>query len=165
MRPVPSTILILLIAALCSLCVWQWWRESELRQITLQQQNEIGKTANEHLEMQSRIKETDAEILRLTASVADLRANSVSKETLDEQIQYQKKLQGTLEKQGTVLLQQNESITKQNEAIALQNTAIKQANETIKKLVEERDKLVKQVNDVTARYNTLAKAPKPEPSR
>lgn len=161
MRPIPSTILILLIAALCSLCVWQWWRESDLRQITVKQQNEIIRITGERQEMESRIKEADLEILRLTTSVTDLRANSVSKEALDEQSQRQKKLSETLEKQGTVLQMQNESITKQNEAIATQNTAIKQANETIKKLVEERDKLVKQVNDVTARYNALAKVPKP----
>ncbi len=165
MRPISQTILILLIAALCSLCVWQWWRESGLRQITVQQQNEIAKITGERQEMESRIKEADLEILRLTVSVTDLRTNSVSREALDEQIQHQKKLQETLEKQGTVLQLQNESITKQNEAIATQNTAMKQANETIKKLVEERDKLVKQVNDVTARYNELAKAPKAAPAQ
>lgn len=164
MRPLSQTVLILLIAALCGLSVWQWWRESDLRQITAQQQNEIGKITGERQEMESRIKEANLEILRLTASVTDMRANSVSKEALDEQIQHQKKLSETLERQGTVLLQQNESITKQNEAIATQNTAIKQANETIKKLVEERDKLVKQVNDVTARYNELAKGPKTAPA-
>lgn len=165
MRPVSQSILLLLIAALCSLCVWQWWRESSLRQITVEQQGEISKLTAGTLEMESRIKEADMEILRLTASVTDLRTNSVSKEAMDEQMQNNKKLHETLEKQGAVLLQQNESITRQNEAIATQNTAIKQANETIKKLVEERDKLVKQVNDVTARYNELAKAPKPVPAQ
>ncbi|MEY4483214.1 MAG: hypothetical protein RL693_666 [Verrucomicrobiota bacterium] len=164
MRPISQPILILLIAILCSLCVWQWWRESSLREITVQQRNEISKLSTERQEMESRIKEADMEILRLTSSVTDLRTNSVSKEALDELAQNRKRLQETLEKQSLLLRQQNESIVTQNEALTTQNIAIKQANETIKKLVEDRDKLVKQINEVTLRYNELAKAPKSAPA-
>lgn len=156
MRPVSQTILILLISALCSLCVWQWWRESNLREITVQQLNEISKLTTERQEMESRVKETDVEILRLTTNITDLRINSVSKEAMDEQIQSNKRFLESMEKQSSLLKRQNESIAKQNEALTTQNNAIKQANETIKKLSEDRDRLVKQLNEVTTLYNKLA---------
>lgn len=165
MRPVSQAILIVIIAALCGLSVWQWWRESRLRQIDVQQRKDIAGLTTARDELESRVKNADIEILRLTGTISDLRVNSVSRETLEEQKQLSQKQDGMVEKQNALLLQQKDILTKQGEAIATQNTAIQQANDTIKKLAEERDKLVKKLNEVTALYNKLSQTPKPGPAQ
>ena len=153
MRPVPNLILSLLLLALCGLCAWQWNRESRLRSLAAAQHDEITAITTERDELQSRVKAADAEVLRITASLAEQRASSVSKETHAEILQANMTLRDAANKQGTM-------ITEQNELLAKQNTAMQQANESIKKLSTARDDLAKRLNEVTALYNKLAKPPK-----
>jgi len=126
----------------------QWWRESTLREMVVAQRVELAKTIAGHEDLEARMKESDAEILRLTAALGELRANSVSKHDLEEVKEINTQLRETVAKQ-------NQAIRDENEAVAKQNAAIQQANETIKKLADERDALAKRVNEVTAKYNKL----------
>jgi DNA repair exonuclease SbcCD ATPase subunit len=96
------------------------------------------------------VKAADGEVLRITASLAELRANSVAKEVHAEVLDANAMLQENIIKQNTAITQQNELLTKQN-------AVIQQANEQGKKLAGERDELAKRLNEVTARYNQLAK--------
>jgi methyl-accepting chemotaxis protein len=149
MRPVPQSLLLALLIALCALCAWQWWRESALREMAIAQRGEVFRIAAERDDLASRMKAADAEILRLTAALTDLRSHSVSKQVYDEMVQSGQRLRDTAEKQNVTIKDQNESITKQN-------AAVQQANQNIRKLTTERDDLARRVNDMTALYNKLA---------
>ncbi len=153
MRPVPQTILLVLLAALCGLCAVQWWRESALRETAVAQRDALGALTGERDELTGRMKAADAEILRLTAAHADLRANSVSKQAHEEIAQANAHLRESVEKQ-------NAAIKEQNEAIAKQNLAVQQANESIRRLTAERDGLARRVNEVTELYNKLVQGKK-----
>jgi chromosome segregation ATPase len=150
MRPVPPAFLISLIVLLCALCAWQWHREVGLRTIALRQDGELAGIRAAHAELETRVKAADAEILRLTSSMNELRTNSVSKQQHDEALTVNTQMREDIGKQNEVIKQQNESIT-------AANVSIEKANESIAKLTSERDRLAKQLNDVTAQYNALAK--------
>lgn len=150
MKPVPNTVLSLLLIALCGLCAWQWHRETQLRSLATTQRDELISLHQKHDELEAHMKAADAEVLRLTQSLADLRANSVSKDIHAEVVEANSKLRLTITKQ-------NMAITQQNELIAKQNSTIQTANDNLKKLAVERDDLAKRLNDVTALYNKLVK--------
>lgn len=150
MKPVPNILLSLLLIALCGLCGWQWHRETQLRSLAATQRDELIALHQKHDELEARVKAADAEVLRLTQSLADLRANSVSKTTHAEVVEANTKLRAMITKQ-------NAAITQQNELISKQNTTIQTANENLKKLAAERDDLAKRLNEVTALYNKLVK--------
>jgi methyl-accepting chemotaxis protein len=150
MRPVPATFLLTLIVALCVLCAWQWNREVQLRKIVVDQRGELESLRASRDEIETRVRTADAEILRLTGSLNELRGNSVPKLEHEEVLEQSKRMSDAITKQ-------NALITEQNESIAKANAGIQQANETIKKVTTERDGLAKQLNEVTERYNALAK--------
>jgi len=150
MKPVPNIVLSILLAALCGLCAWQWHRERELRALAASQRDEVIGLTTKRDELEARVKAADGEVLRITASLAELRANSVAKEVHTEAVEANAILRENIIKQNTAITQQNELLTKQN-------SLIQQANEQTKKLVGERDELAKRLNEVTARYNQLAK--------
>ena len=150
MRPVPVPFLLTLVVGLCFLCAWQWHRETELRKIVVAQREELDLLKAEREEVDTRVRAADAEILRLTGSLNEVRANSVSKQEHEDLSQQNKRM-------GEMIEKQNALITSQNESIAKANTGIEQANESIKKLTGERDALAKRINEVTERYNALAK--------
>lgn len=150
MKPVPNIALSLLLIALCVLSGWQWNRERSLREVVHGQRDQLHAITSVRDDLTARVKAADAEVLRLTASLAELRTNSVSKEAHDETVAAATKLRESVAKQ-------NAAITEQNELLAKQNTAIQQANENITKLTTERDSLAKRLNDVTARYNAAVK--------
>ena len=150
MRPVPASFLLTLIVALCALCAWQWNREVALRKIVVEQRGELESLRASRDEIETRVRTADAEILRLTGSLNELRTNSIPKQE-HEDVQDQNK------RMSEAIAKQNALITEQNESIAKANTAIQQANETIKKVTTERDGLAKQLNEVTERYNALAR--------
>lgn len=152
MKPVPNIALSVLLIALCGLCAWQWNRERSLRELLQSQGSQLHAVTTERDELSARMKAADAEILRLTASIAELRTNSVAKEVHEETITAAKTQRETLAKQNAAITQQNEIITKQN-------GAIQQANDSIQKLTAERDSLAKRLNDVTAKFNELVKKP------
>ncbi|WP_050030220.1 hypothetical protein [Verrucomicrobium sp. BvORR034] len=155
MRPISSTILVTLLAAVCGLCTIQWYRESDLRQLGVDLRNETTKLAGANQELENRVKAADGEILRLTASLGELRQTSVSKQEHEEQTILNTQLREMAEKQNAAIKQQNESIEKQNALIEQANVAIKQGNETIKKITDERDSLSKKLNETVAKYNKL----------
>lgn len=150
MKPVPSSLLLVLLLALCGLCAWQWQRESALRRIVSTQLAEVNQLVAERSELESRAKAADAEILRLTGTLAELKANSVDKQTHDEVLAANTTMRESIEKQNTAIKDLNETIAKAS-------LAIQQANESITKLTTERDALAKRLNEVTAKYNALAK--------
>ena len=154
MRPVPSPVLITLLVLLCALCAWQWHRETGLRRIVAQRLEEVTELRAERDEIETRVKAADAEILRLTASLNELRTTSVAKVQHDEVLSANAQMRGSVEKQNALILQQNEALTRANESI-------QRANDTIKSLTAERDSLAKRVNEVTALYNKLANPAKP----
>lgn len=150
MKPVPNILLSLLLLALCGLCAWQWNRERSLRDLVGTQQTQISTLTAKHNDLEARVKAANAEVLRITASLGELRANSVSKEVHTEALKTGTTLRDTVTKQNAAITQQNEMITKQN-------TAVQQANDNIKKLTTERDDLAKRLNEVSAKYNELIK--------
>lgn len=150
MRPVPASFLLILIVALCVLCSWQWQREMGLRKIVNRQATELQTLQAERDEIESRVRAADAEILRLTGSMNELRGNSVAKQEHDDLLDQARRMNEAITKQNTM-------ITEQNEAIAKANESIQRANETIKNLTTERDELVRRINEVTDKYNALAK--------
>ena len=151
MKPVPNIVLSLLLIALCGLCAWQWDRESKLRLQLKAKVMALNVATTQRDELEARVKAADAEVLRITASLAELRANSVSKETHSEALQANTLLRENIEKQNTAITQQNERLSKQN-------AAIQQLNDNLKKLATERDDLAKRLNDVTAMYNKAIKS-------
>ncbi|MBL9142168.1 MAG: hypothetical protein JNM99_00680 [Verrucomicrobiaceae bacterium] len=150
MKPVPNILLSLLLIALCGLCGWQWHRETQLRALAASQREAIEVLTAKRDDLDTRVKAADAEVLRLTQALAELRANSVSKDIHAEIVETNTKLRDAITKQ-------NAAITQQNELIAKQNAAIQIANDNLKKLATERDDLAKRLNDVTAMYNKLVK--------
>jgi len=150
MKPLPSSFLIVLLLALCGLCAWQWHRESELRLLLKAKLTEVQQLSIQRNELETRVKAADAEILRLTGALADLRANSVDKQLHEDVVAANAQMREAIEKQNMAIKDQNESLAKANAAIRL-------ANENLKKVVAEREALAKRINEVTALYNALAK--------
>ena len=151
MRPIPNIVLSVLLLALCSLCAWQWQRESRLRALATGQRDELTSLSSDLTLLMIQTKAADAEILRLTGALSELRANSIAKEIHDEALQANAKLK-------EVATQQNAAITQQNELLTKQNATVQQANEQIKRLANERDDLAKRLNEVTAKFNQLAES-------
>lgn len=141
MKPIPPAALITLILALCGLCIWQWQREAALRRINQQHTTELVKLQAEHTSLTARATTANAEILRLTGTLNELRNSSISTTAHDEALAARTSLQSMAEKQ--------------NAAITQQNQAIQQANETIQKLTTERASLARRLNEVTAKYNAV----------
>lgn len=152
MRPVPPSILILLLLAMCGLCAVQWWRESGLREIAVTLRSDLATMTVERDRLNERAKSADAEILRLTAAFTDLRSNSVSRDEHAALLQILENLRCQMDLQNSV-------IAEQNAAVKAQGLSTQNANEIIRKLVAERDGLAARVNEVTARYNALIKKP------
>lgn len=156
MRPVSSYILSILLLAICGLCGYQWWRETELRRLAQNQRDELLRHEAKDVEQETRIKSADAEILRLTGTLSELRSTSVSKEEFEELKSAAESHVASINKQNEIILQQNEAIRKQNEIVEQLNSSVLKANDTIKRLVEQRDQLAQRLNDLTQRYNKLA---------
>ena len=161
MKPVPNLILSALLIALCGLCFWQWHREARLRALVSSQGDQLVALTGMRDDLEARVKAADAEVLRITASMAELRANSVSKEVHDEVLKANATLRESAIKQIAAITQQNAAITQQNELITKQNASIQRANDNLKKLITERDDLAKRLNELTALYNKLAKPGSP----
>lgn len=157
-RPIPPTILISAILGLCVLCASQWYRESKLQKIGVDQRTELINLKFENEELVAYAKKADAEILALNGSLGELRANSVSIVEHEELLHNLAEARQNQSKQNENILKQYEQITIQNEAITIANTSIEKANETIKKLTAERDGLVKKLNDLTSKYNKMVKS-------
>ena len=152
MRPVRSSILVLLLVAMCGLCGVQWWRESRLREVAVTLRTDLSAMTAERDHLNERAKSADAEILRLTAAFTELRSTSVPREDHDSALQAIESLYCQLHYQNTI-------IEEQNVAVKAQGLSTQSANEIIKKLVAERDVLVRRTNEMTAKYNALLKRP------
>src|SRR6187200_3430490 len=110
MRPIPSSLLLVLILLLCGLCALQWHRESELRDIVLRQGAELASLRAAQGEIEARVKTADAEILRLTASTSELRDNSVSKQQYDGALQANLQMKADVEKLNEAIKQRDKSL-------------------------------------------------------
>lgn len=152
MRPVPSSILVLLLLAMCGLCGVQWWRESRLREVAVTLRTDLSTMTGDRDHLNERAKAADAEILRLTTAFTTLRATSVSREEHGAALQAIELLRCQLDYQNSI-------ITEQNAAVKAQGLSTQGANEIIRKLVVERDELVRRTNELTAKYNALLKRP------
>lgn len=149
-RPVPVGILLLLLAGLCGLCAWQWKREALLRDLTRRQLAELGDLRKALQENATRAKTADAEILRLTEALADIKTASVSKTQYDETTASAKAL-----REG--VLKQNAALKEQQEALLKANAAVAQANQSIQKLTAERNGLAEKLSALSLQYNKLVK--------
>lgn len=151
MNPVPLRLLLLLLTALTAVCLGQWWRESDIHRLAVEQRRQIADLAALKTELEARTKAADAEILRLTAALAELRASSVSKDIHSETEQ-------KLNEARSLVTRQNEAITTQNTAISQLNDSVTKANAGIKALAAERDALADRLNELTDKYNALVKS-------
>ncbi len=148
MRPLPTWFLLGLLVALCGLCGWQWHRETTLRRLSEAHARGESQALADVAELTERAKATDAEILRLTGALSELKSTSVSKELHEEATAAIEQLKTTLQEAANRLTQQQTALTQQN-------GLLEQANTTIQKLTAERDALVKRLNETTANYNKL----------
>ena len=137
------TLLLLLLPAMCLLCGVQWWRESQLRELSLTQRQELVAIQAKSEQLNERVKAADAEILRLTADLNDLRATSVPKTDLEAAVATGEKLKAQLQTA--------------SEALTRQNAAIEKANQIIQKTATERDELARKANELAEKYNGLVK--------
>jgi chromosome segregation ATPase len=146
MKPFSPLLLGGLILALCGLCLWQWQRESSIRQLATEQQSEITTLRTSFSEAEARAQSANAEILRLTGTVQELRTTSIPKATHDETLASLDQLKKHIEQQAQAITQRDQIVTKNNDVTA-------QANTAISKLTRERDDLAKRVNDLTKKLN------------
>ena len=149
-RPVPLGILLLLLLGLCGLCAWQWNREELLRDLTRRQLAENTDLRKALEENSARAKAADAEILRLTETLSEIKTASVAKSQYDEALAAAQTL-----REG--VLKQNAALKDQQEALLKSNAAVTQANRAIEKLAAERDGLIQKLNALTLQYNKLVK--------
>ncbi len=149
-RPVPLGLLLLLLGGLCGLCAWQWNREELLRELTRRQLAEIGDLRKALDENSSRAKAADAEILRLTEALADIKTASVSKTQYDEAM-------GAAQTMREGVLKQNAALKEQQETLLKANSAVAQANQSIEKLTADRNSVTQKLNALTLEYNKLVK--------
>jgi chromosome segregation ATPase len=149
-RPVPLGILLLLLAGLCGLCAWQWNREELLRDLTRRQLAEISDLRKALDENSTHAKTADAEILRLTEALADIKTASVAKTQYDEAVAAAQTMREGVLKQNAALKEQQETLLKANAAMA-------QANQSIEKLTTDRAALTQKLNALTLEYNKLLK--------
>ena len=149
-RPVPLGILLLLLLGLCGLCAWQWNREELLRDLTRRQLAENADLRKALEENSARAKAGDAEILRLTETLSDIKTASVAKSQYDEALAAAQTM-----REG--VLKQNAALKEQQEALLKANAAVAQANRGVEKLAAERDGLIQKLNALTLQYNKLVK--------
>ena len=150
MRSVPPSVLLGLLLAMCGLCGVQWWRESQLRDLSVTLRQDLSSATAERDQLNARVKAADAEILRLNAAFNELRANSAPKADLEAAIEATAKLKAQV-------VTANEALARQNDALQQQTAAIQKANDIIKKTASERDDLARKVNEITVQYNALLK--------
>ena len=115
MKPVPQGVLLSLILTLCALCAWQWHREGSLRRISVQQGSELETLKVASQEADARIKAANSEILRLTGTVTELRANSIPIVQQEEMQQTNAELQD----KARLLQEQNSAIEVKNRQIEI----------------------------------------------
>jgi predicted nuclease with TOPRIM domain len=139
-------IFIALVAAFCGLCLWQWQRESALRDLAVGQERELIELRSDCADAEFRAQVANAEILRLTGAVSELRQNTVPQQTLDETRAALQELRDHVAKQAAAITQRDQNLTKMNETTV-------QANAMMKKLTQERDELARRLNEVTRLYN------------
>ena len=156
-RPVPLGILLLLLLGLCGLCAWQWNREEQLRDLTRRQLAENADLRKSLDENSARAKAGDAEILRLTETLSDIKTASVSKSQYDEALAAAQAM-----REG--VLKQNAALKEQQEALLKANAAVAQANHAIEKTAAERDGFIQKLNALTLQYNKLVKRLQAEPA-
>ena len=154
-RPVPLAILLLLLVGLCGLCAWQWNREEQLRELTRVQLVENAELRKALEESTTRAKAGDAEILRLTGALNEIKTASVAKTQYDEALEATRTM-----REG--VLKQNAALKDQQDALLKSQAAVAKANQTIEKLTTERDGLGKKLNSLTLEYNKLVKRLQPE---
>ena len=150
MRSVPPSVLLGLLLAMCGLCGVQWWRESQLRALSVTLRQNLSSTTAERDQLNARVKAADAEILRLNAAFNELRANSAPKADLEAATTANTKLKAQV-------VTANEALARQNDALQQQAAAIQKANDIIKKTADERDDLARKTNEITVQYNALLK--------
>ncbi len=156
-RPVPLGILLLLLLGLCGLCAWQWNREEQLRDLTRRQLAENADLRKALDENSARAKAGDAEILRLTETLSDIKTASVAKSQYDEALAAAQTM-----REG--VLKQNAALKEQQEALLKANAAVAQANHAIEKTAAERDGFIQKLNVLTLQYNKLVKRLQAEPA-
>lgn len=149
-RPVPLAILLLLLLGLCCLCAWQWNREELLRTLTRSQLSEIESLKKALDESSLHAKAGDAEILRLTEALNDIKTASVAKTQYEEAVTAAQTMREGVAKQNTALKEQQETLLKSQAAVS-------KANQTIERLTAERDGVGQKLNALTQQYNALAK--------
>lgn len=147
-RPVPLAILLLLLAGLCGLCAWQWHREELLRELARRQTAEIAGLRKSLDETTARSKAADAEILRLSEALSDIKTASVSKTQYEEAL-------ASAQTMREGVLKQNAALKEQQEMLLKANAAVGQANQAIEKLSAERNGLTQKLNALTLQYNKL----------
>jgi hypothetical protein len=156
MKPLPLKGLLGLLVALCLLCGWQFYREFGLREWNENLADRTVRLQVEVQELNSRAKAADAEYLRLTGALNELKATSIDRATHDAMVEANKKMAEGVEKQNAYISEQTNALEK---AVA----AVKQAQEQVAGLLKERDAVVKRLNDTVASYNKLVGEKKAAP--
>lgn len=149
MKPIPQAVLLALLVLLCALCTWQWHREAQLRGLLQIESMELSKLQIRLSDSETAQQAANAEVLRLTTALNELRTNSLP-------LERQQEMEAAAGALKTTVAEQSQRLAEQNEALSKAGEAIGKANVSIQKLVGERDDLAKKLNALTLRYNKLA---------
>ena len=147
-------VLITLAAALCALCVFQWWDTARLRKL-VEDERKVTR------DVQVQLADKDQANKRYADEIARLEA---LRKDLDDSVKTNKaevsRLKADLRRTDLDLGRATNSVNvfkeayeKANEAIKQQNESVKEQNEAIKKIAEDRAELATKYNKLAEDYN------------
>lgn len=148
------TVFIIVAAALCGLCIFQW-------KIQTQQRTELQRLGDQlyqrNVDIQgytNSIKTLDAQVAQMQSQIADLeRTGKSNQQLLVEQKRELFELTASARSQTNEIAQYKEAVAKLETKLKDAYDGIKKQNTAVKELVQQRDDLVKKVNDAVADRN------------
>jgi chromosome segregation ATPase len=165
-------LLIVFSIVLCGLNAVQWVREAKLHAEIAGHIKDIERKAQTIQNLESTVRRSEAEIMRLDklrnelievgkSNKTEIAALTKQNDKLKTEVEGGKNqmelYKDAIEKANANILAQNDAIKKQNDAIQKQNEDIKFQNEEMKKLAEERNGAVVKYNQLVGKFNETVK--------
>ena len=151
------TVLGIILAALCGLCVWQWKREAEFRSALRDLSGRLDAETRAHGEARARIAVLEGEVQRVEKLRSDTEAKYLAavEELRGLQVDWQAR---------ALTIDILSRAAAAGEASETQSALIAKQNEMLRKVAAERDDAIqklnartRELNSVTEKYNRLVK--------
>ena len=153
-----SNLLIFLALSLCTLCVFQWVRESRLRSEVADLHHTVFLKLGAIQNLEVQLKQTKEEVLRLDNLRVELSGIiKTNKEEIQNLTKHSEKLEKEIEAEKAQIAVYKESLDKANDNIRRQNETIKKQNEEMTQLAADRNATVDKYNKLVEQYNDLVK--------